>query len=177
MPRLIHSVPKYRRHRGSGQAVVTFNGRDHYLGPYGSQASRIEYDRLIGEWLLAAGRHPLHVRSYELTIAELCLRYWEFAIGYYQAHDAKNRSLPAVKRALKYLRDRYARTPAVEFGPLALKAVREQMVENGLSHRYVNDHVARIKRVFKWAVGEELLPSVIRSTNPSGIRGQRRLES
>ena len=43
---------------------------------------------------------------------------------------------------MKYLRDRYSRTPAVEFGPLALKAVREQMVDDGLSRRYVNDLVA-----------------------------------
>ena len=157
MPRLVHTVPKYRRHRGSNQAVVTLNGRDHYLGPHGTKASRVEYDRLIGEWL-AAGRHPLYVARDELTIAELCVRYWKFAIGYYQAHDAKNRSLPAVKQAMKYLRDRYSRTPAVEFGPLALKAVRQQMVDDGLSRRYLNDHVARIKRIFKWAVGEQLLP-------------------
>jgi type IV pilus assembly protein PilC len=43
-------------------------------------------------------------------------------------------------------------------GPLALKAVRQQMVDDGLSRRYLNDHVARIKRIFKWAVGEQLLP-------------------
>ena len=48
MPRLTKSVPKYRKHRASGQAIVTLNGRDHYLGPHRTQASRIEYDRLIG---------------------------------------------------------------------------------------------------------------------------------
>jgi hypothetical protein len=42
-------------HRASGQAVVTIAGQDHYLGPHGTTASRIEYDRLVGEWL-AAGR-------------------------------------------------------------------------------------------------------------------------
>ena len=45
MPKLTNSVPKYRKHRASGQAVVTLNGRDHYLGPHGTKASRIEYDR------------------------------------------------------------------------------------------------------------------------------------
>ena len=56
MPRIAGaSVPKYRKHRSSGQAVCTINGKDHYLGPYGTKASKIEYDRLIGEWL-AAGR-------------------------------------------------------------------------------------------------------------------------
>jgi integrase len=156
MPRLIHTLPKYRRHRGSNQAVVTLNGRDYYLGPYGTKASHLEYDRLIGEWL-AAGRHSLRVSRDDLSIAELCVRYWKFAIGYYQARDAKNRSLPAVKRAMKYLRDRYARTPAIEFGPLALKAIRQQMIDNGLSRRTINSDMGCIKRIFKWAVGEQLL--------------------
>lgn len=49
------SLPKYRKHRASGQAVVTLNGKDFYLGPHGTRASKAEYDRLLGEWL-AAGR-------------------------------------------------------------------------------------------------------------------------
>jgi hypothetical protein len=44
-------TPTYRKHKGSGQAVVTLNGRDIYLGKYGTKASRDEYNRSIGEWL------------------------------------------------------------------------------------------------------------------------------
>jgi hypothetical protein len=43
------SLPKYRKHRASGQAVVTLCGVDHYLGPHGTRASKSEYDRLIAE--------------------------------------------------------------------------------------------------------------------------------
>ena len=32
-------IPSYRRHRASGQAVVTLNGVDHYLGPWNTEAS------------------------------------------------------------------------------------------------------------------------------------------
>jgi hypothetical protein len=35
---------KYRKHRASGQAVVTLNGRDFYLGPHNTKASKLEYD-------------------------------------------------------------------------------------------------------------------------------------
>lgn len=49
MPRLTNSLPKYRKHRASGQAVVTIAGRDCYLGPHGTKASRLEYDPLINE--------------------------------------------------------------------------------------------------------------------------------
>ena len=51
MPKLLHTSPSYRHHKPSGQAVVTLNGLDHYLGPWKSKASKAEYDRLIREWL------------------------------------------------------------------------------------------------------------------------------
>ena len=56
MPRLKQAVPKYRKHKQSGQAIVTLGGRDHLLGPHGTKTSKAEYDRLIGEWL-QNGRH------------------------------------------------------------------------------------------------------------------------
>jgi hypothetical protein len=42
MPKLVKSLPSYRRHKASGQAVVALNGKDHYLGPHGSKVSRDE---------------------------------------------------------------------------------------------------------------------------------------
>jgi hypothetical protein len=54
---------------------------------------------------------------------------------------------PAVKACIKILRLWYGREPAANFGPLALKAIRQRMVDEGLSRRNVNDHVARIKRM------------------------------
>jgi hypothetical protein len=51
MPRLTRSIPSYRKHRPSGQAVVTLCGRDFYLGPHGTKASKLAYDRMISEWL------------------------------------------------------------------------------------------------------------------------------
>ena len=54
MPRLSLRPPKYRKHKASGQALVTLNGRDFYLGPHGSPESRADYDRLVAEWQLPA---------------------------------------------------------------------------------------------------------------------------
>ena len=44
MPTLKHSVPKYRKHRASGQAVVTISGHDHYLGPARWPINAIDWD-------------------------------------------------------------------------------------------------------------------------------------
>jgi hypothetical protein len=57
VPRLTKKLPSYRRHKISGQAIVTLDGRDHYLGDFGSPASKAEYDRLIVAWL-DRGRRP-----------------------------------------------------------------------------------------------------------------------
>jgi hypothetical protein len=161
MPRPSSSfVPKYCKHRASGQAVVTISGRDHYLGPHGTKASRLEYDRLIGEWL-QNGRQPQLQCDGSLTIIELCARYWKFAKLYYRKNGQCTKVTPGIKCALKYIRDRYGRTLAIEFGPLALKAIRQQMVDDGSSRNYVNDHIDRIKRMFKWAAAEELIPASI----------------
>jgi len=80
MPRLAHSLPRYSKHRASGQAVVTLSGQDFYLGPHNTAASKREYDRVIAEWL-ARGRRPLF--SHDITVVELMDSYVEFARGYY----------------------------------------------------------------------------------------------
>ena len=50
--------------------------------------------------------------------------------------------MPGIKRTIQYLRSWYGRTASDRFGPLALKAIRQRMVDEGLSRGYINDHVA-----------------------------------
>jgi len=85
MPRLLHRNPAYRKHKASGQAVVCIDGKENYLGPHGSRASRAQYDRLISEWL-ANDRRPLVAPS-ELTVAELMVAYLKHAETYYRRPD------------------------------------------------------------------------------------------
>ena len=160
MPRLSNQTPKYRKHRASGQAVVTLDGRDFYLGPHGTRASRREYDRLIGEWM-QNGRCLPTQETTDLTITQLAASYWKFAKGHYQKNGRCTRVTPGIKIALRFLRQLYGDTQAADFGPLALKTVRQAMVEAGQSRRYVNDNVDRIRRMFKWAVAEELVPASV----------------
>ena len=40
-------IPSLRRHRGSGQAVVTIKGRDYYLGKFGCHEAIDKYGQLI----------------------------------------------------------------------------------------------------------------------------------
>ena len=53
----------------------------------------------------------------------------------------------------------YWTTPAKDFGPLALKTCREQFLEAGQSRQKINQNCGRIRRMFKWGVENELVPS------------------
>ena len=147
MPKLIHVAPSYRHHKPSGQAVVTLNSVDHYLGPWKSKASRIEYDRLIGEWL-ANGR-LLPASANGLTVNELANRYRKFAEGYYVKDGRQTGTLYGIRVAIRFLREHYGSKPASEFGPLALKAIQNRMIEAGHSRRYANSNIDCIRRIFK----------------------------
>ncbi len=160
MPWSNNHLPKYRKHRASGQAVVTLNGRDFYLGPHGTKASKNEYDRLIGEWL-QNGRSPLVGSAGELTVVELCARFWKYAKRYYRKGGKCTGEAPNIKAAIRFLKDWYGMTLVSDFGPLALQAVRQSMVEADFSRNYVNAQIGRLKRMFKWGVAEELVPPAV----------------
>ena len=142
-------------------AVVTLRGRDVYLGPHNSKASKLEYDRVISEWL-AAGRPTTPVQeSCEVTVTELISAYWKFAQSHYVKDGQPTGAIPGIKVALRLLRQNYGPTLAVEFGPLALKAMQAKMIGLDQSRGYINDNIDRIRRMFKWAASEELIPASI----------------
>ncbi len=78
-------TPAYRFHKPSGQAVVTLNGRDFYLGRFNTPESRADYDRLIAEWLANGRRLPQsrNGQAVDLTINEILLAYLRYAETYY----------------------------------------------------------------------------------------------
>jgi integrase len=152
-------LPSYRRHKASGMAVVTLNGRDVYLGPHGTQASKTEYDRVIAEWLANGRCHPASSSTQRgITIAELILVYWKYAEGYYVKNGKPTSEMSLIKLAMRPLRKLYGATLASDFGPLALKAVRQQIVTGGSCRDTANAFTYRIKRMFRWAVENELTP-------------------
>jgi integrase len=162
MPKLsLTSTPSYRKHRATGQAVVTLNGRSHYLGRYGTAASKAEYNRLISEWL--AGGRQLLTQDDDLSINELILAYVRHAVTHYRNPNGQpTRQLELVKLAMRPLKDLYGHTEAAHFGPLALKAVRQRMIDQRtLCRLTINEHISKIKRMFAWAVENELVPSSV----------------
>lgn len=155
-------VPSLRLHRPSGQAVCTLGGRDYYLGKHGTPEARAEYDRLIAEFL-ARGRvaPPMADGATDLSVNEVIAAYLVHVDAYYRKDGRPTVEAGNIRLAVRPLRKLYGHTEARRFGPLALKAVREAMIEADNCRREINRRVGRIVRLFKWAVSEELVPAPV----------------
>ena len=163
MPRLRDGrVPAYRRHKATGQAVVTLDGTDFYLGLFGSPPSQAEYNRLVGEWL-ANGRRlsDPSLPVADRTVNEVAAAYLAYAEGYYVKNGEPTDTIYGIRRSMTYLCETYGDTPARNFGPLSLLALQQRMIAEKKSRRYINDTVDRIRRIFKFGASRELLPSAV----------------
>lgn len=105
----------------------------------------------------------------DLTLNELMVAYWRFAEGYYGLDRRKGHPL---KYALGVVRELYGPTRAGDFGPKALKACRQRMIDKDWSRSYTNAQVDRIRRMFRWAAAEELLPATLHQ-NLRAVAGLR----
>ena len=92
------------------------------------------------------------------TVDEVILPYWTWAQDYYVKNGEPTSELSSLKQSLKALRGLYGSTPAAGFGPKKLKAVRDAAVRDDLSRSGANRRASHVKRLFKWAVAEELVP-------------------
>ncbi len=159
------TIPSYRFHKASGQAVVTIAGLDQYLGPHGSAESRNVYDRLIAEWLAGGRRPPVRqVEAAPLTIIELIDGYLAHVEKHFPNRDHPGRPSKEYNHSVTAagpVRRLYGTTPAAAFGPLALKAIQVEYIKLGWSRLYINNQVDRIGRMFRWAVGNEMVPPAV----------------
>jgi hypothetical protein len=132
--------PSYRLHKQSGQAIVSLprggnKYRDVLLGPHGSDESKQEYARVLMECSAAGGlAAPVKTGEHfgDISVAEMCLRFWRHAENYYRLVDGSpSEELNHFRYALDPLLKLYGQVGANKFGPVALKAVRQQMIASG----------------------------------------------
>ena len=173
-------IPVYRLHKPSGQAIVRLSdnaGRRHdvYLGKFGTTESRTEYARVLKEWEVSGHQLPTErgTTPADLSINELLLAYLDHAESYYVKDGKQTSELHAIRQAIGFVKDLYGSKPARDFGPLNLKVVRQAMIDHkitrkckhktiilaeGMCRNNINNQIQRIKRLFSWAVENELVP-------------------
>ncbi|QDV77051.1 tyrosine-type recombinase/integrase [Botrimarina mediterranea] len=158
-------VPSYCHHRASGQAYVKVRGKVTYLGVYGSEASRTAYaaavaDVLVGREIVAS-KPSAAATPHVVTVGEVCDRFIAYAKGYYVKAGKVTHEAGMVATACGHAKALFGEQPAEKFGPLALKSVRDRIVAAGLARSTTNQQINRIRRAFRWAAGEELIPACV----------------
>ncbi|PHR92479.1 MAG: recombinase XerD [Blastopirellula sp.] len=157
-------IPKYRHYKPKNLGVVRLDGRDHYLEAYNTAESLERYNRLIAEWLLTrncqVAKRPTNTRAVDqklVAINDLLLAFMTHAQQRYVKNGVPTSEQASFKTALRPLRELYGRERVTSFGPLALLACRQQLMDAGICRKRINQHVTRIRHVFKWGVAREIV--------------------
>lgn len=157
-------VPSYRKHSTRDLGFAEYQGkRKYFKGRHNSRQSKAEYAAWLRD-VVGLTETGIGLVPAACTIAELVKRFLDEAVVYYGGNH-------------EYLQFRYACGPllhlfghmlAEDFGPLALKSVRDLMVSGEWSEpprpwarKYVNHQINRVRRVFKWGVANELVPASV----------------
>ncbi len=172
-------VPSYCLHRASGQAYVKIRGKTTYLGVYDTESSRQAYAAIVADVLAGREVSPPKVDRHRgagpVTVREVCDRYIDHARRYYVKGGKTTAEAGIVASACRYAIDLCGEQPAESFGPLALRSVRDRMIDAGLARTTINGGINRIRRAFKWAAGEEQIPATVAAAlaTVSGLRAGR----
>jgi integrase len=168
MPRLKARPPKYSRF-GNDKARCYINGKQVYLGKYGSEESKRKYNRLISEWREKTAGQTSVADCDRWLIAELATNYIAHVREFFgPGHNRASTIIPIIKRFGLAFADRWCD----EFTPGQFKQARKFWVDAGCSRNYVNDVGAEIIRMFSWAVESDKCPSSV----PGDLREVRRLK-
>jgi integrase len=158
-------VPSYCLHRATRQAYVKVGGKVTYLGVYGTEASLTAYTAVVADVLKGRAVTPrkpaIGDRRRVVTVREVCDRFTDYAKLYYRKGGEPTTEVAIVAAACRHATAHFGDLPAESFGPLALKAVRDHLVEAKLARSTINGFIARIRRAFRWAAGEELISASV----------------
>lgn len=195
MPALIRQREKRR-----DRAFIKVGRKRHHIGYMDDPATHELYNRLKAVWERTGKLHldmltPLvNTSGNEITIAGLGERFRIHAETFYIDRDGQlSKEFDNFRMAWRIVRQHFGTLPAANFGPSKLKQIRHVMVRTPKKNnpnetwnrKYVNEQVNRVRRIFKWAVSEELLPVNVyealrtaRRLRPgeSGVRTSRKIK-
>lgn len=178
MPRRRPLTPAYRRDRRSGRATATWKDRaggrhrKRLPGAFNSPESRAAFQRLRLE--VKASAMGVLPKGPPLTVAALLDRYLRHAEAYYRTPDGKaTATYWHAKDVGKALCELYADKPAAGFGPMDLKAALQRWANDRRTRSQCNRRLIVVKRVFRWAVSEQLVPAGV-WTALTAVAGLRR---
>lgn len=151
-------IPKYRKHSSADRGFVEHGGKRHYLpGAYNSPESIAAYKRFIAD-VCGGAMSPVPTET-PATIRVLVDSWLEYADQHYPGGtrgEAAN-----CRAAVQPLMAMFEALPPTQFTPKRLKELQLEMAAAKLTRGYINGCVGRIRRMFRWAASEELVPVTI----------------
>lgn len=170
-------VPKYRRHKGVNRGFIEYQRKRTYLpGPYNSPESLAAYEQFVKDLQIAnllqdRRERQLHAPAElaAVTVGELVVEFLAYAEDYYgPVGEFQN-----FRAAAAYLLAKHLETRVRDLGPRSLNSLQEWMItqpcrdgrgqplQRKLSKNYINACLRRIKQIFSWGVGRELVPELV----------------
>src|SRR5262245_9572549 len=134
-------IPAYGHHVARGLARVVIDGKHIYLGPYNSEESKAKYEQIVRKFLTDRAAAEMKARievSTDLRMVELCTAYLKFARGYFVKHGVMTPEYTHIYSALTPVQEQYGEDLVTTFGPVKLKAIREQWIKAGLVRGQIN---------------------------------------
>lgn len=148
-------IPQYSVHNVRDLGYINWKGKRHY---FPGKAHSVESVNAYNEFLRKFVFGPVNIPTGKaISITDLVLAYQDFAESHYddKGHQSHYNAMMTVAMKLESI---YHATKAAQFGPKMLKEFRKELIDSGNSRNYVNDQISRVKKIFKWAASEELIP-------------------
>ena len=95
----------------------------------------------------------------QISLGELRAAYLVHAAGYYRDSEGRPTGEYANVRGGLAVLEPLAALPVADFTPRRLKAVRASLIARGLARTTINARVRIIRRMYRWAAAEELVPA------------------
>ncbi len=157
-------MPALREHAASGRAYARWRAGDErrvkYFGPWGSAEAKAAYRQFSLLWLSGApqvsgdgdgGDGP--------TVAGVASAWLDHCERTYRKRGKITSEVYLCRAAVGPLNEAFGGEPVAEFDGRKLQAVREAMVLRTWKRTTINDHCARLCRLFSWAAAEGLVPA------------------
>lgn len=172
--------PKYRKH-STGVAFYEHAGKRHYLpGLHNSPESRDAYEEAMRK--LLRSKQPAATTA-PANISLLASDWMNFCEGEYGLKGSEYQKCRFAADALVNAAESdaedaprlFAWLAPDEFGPKQLKKLQQILAAKQLTRRYINAQVERLKRMFRWAVSEQLIPAAVHQAleTVDGLRARR----
>lgn len=143
-----------KRHK-RGAAYCRFQGKCYWFGKYGTKESNQRFAAWLATLTAESESTPEPMSG---TVIGLCAAFMKHADCHYRKEGKPTGEAENVRLSLLKLSKLYGNLPVDQFGPKLLKSLQSELVKDGLARSTINARINRIRRVFKWGVGEQTVP-------------------